>query len=56
VLVLISGGGSALIPYPVADITLQEKIATTNLLLACGADIQEINCVRKHLSQLKGVV
>lgn len=54
VLVLISGGGSALIPYPVAGISLQEKIATTDLLLACGADIQEINCVRKHLSQLKG--
>lgn len=54
VLVLISGGGSALIPYPVAGITLDEKIATTNLLLACGADIQEMNCVRKHLSQLKG--
>jgi glycerate 2-kinase len=54
VLVLISGGGSALIPYPVDTITLEEKIATTNLLLACGADIQEINCVRKHLSQLKG--
>ena len=54
VLVLISGGGSALIPYPVIGITLQEKIATTDLLLACGADIQEINCVRKHLSQLKG--
>ncbi|MDD1608875.1 MAG: DUF4147 domain-containing protein, partial [Methylococcaceae bacterium] len=54
VLVLISGGGSALIPYPVIGITLQEKIATTDLLLACGADIQEINCIRKHLSQLKG--
>ncbi len=54
VLVLISGGGSALIPYPVAGITLQEKIATTDLLLACGATINEINCVRKHLSQLKG--
>jgi len=54
VLVLISGGGSALIPYPVTGISLQEKIATTDLLLACGADIQEINCVRKHLSQLKG--
>ncbi|MGZ8137260.1 MAG: glycerate kinase type-2 family protein [Methylococcaceae bacterium] len=54
VLVLVSGGGSALIPYPVASITLQEKIATTDLLLACGANINEINCVRKHLSQLKG--
>ncbi len=54
VLVLISGGGSALIPYPVNSITLEEKIATTNLLLACGATINQINCVRKHLSQLKG--
>ena len=54
VLVLISGGGSALLPYPVAGVSLEEKIATTNLLLACGATINEINCVRKHLSQLKG--
>jgi glycerate 2-kinase len=54
VLVLISGGGSALIPFPVDKITLEEKITTTNLLLSCGATINEINCVRKHLSQLKG--
>ncbi len=54
VLVLISGGGSALIPYPVDSISLDEKIATTNLLLSCGATIDEINCIRKHLSQLKG--
>ncbi|MEI6145030.1 MAG: glycerate kinase [Methylococcales bacterium] len=54
VLVLVSGGGSALIPYPVDGITLEEKIATTNLLLASGATINQINCVRKHLSQLKG--
>lgn len=54
VLVLISGGGSALIPYPADSITLDEKIATTNLLLSCGATINEVNCVRKHLSQLKG--
>jgi glycerate 2-kinase len=54
VLVLVSGGGSALIPSPVDSITLPEKIATTDLLLACGATINEINCVRKHLSQLKG--
>ena len=54
VLVLISGGGSALIPYPTDDITLEDKIITTNLLLACGATINEINCVRKHLSKLKG--
>lgn len=54
VLVLISGGGSALIPCPANAISLEEKIATTNLLLSCGATIHEINCVRKHLSQLKG--
>jgi glycerate 2-kinase len=54
VLVLISGGGSALLPYPVEGITFEDKIATTNLLLASGADIGEINTVRKHLSRLKG--
>lgn len=54
VLTLISGGGSALIPYPVNDISLEEKIITTDLLLASGATINQINCVRKHLSQLKG--
>lgn len=54
VLVLISGGASALIPYPAHNITLQEKITTTELLLASGATINQINCVRKHLSQLKG--
>jgi glycerate 2-kinase len=54
VLLLVSGGGSALIPCPVESITLQEKIATTDLLLASGATINQINCARKHLSQLKG--
>jgi hydroxypyruvate reductase len=54
VLVLISGGGSALLPAPIAPINLAEKIVTTDLLLSCGASIQEMNCVRKHLSQLKG--
>lgn len=54
VLVLVSGGGSALIPYPVDAITLPDKIATTDLLLSCGATINQINCVRKHLSKLKG--
>ena len=53
-LTLVSGGGSALLPAPVSAISLEEKIAVTNLLLACGADIQQINCVRKHLSLLKG--
>lgn len=54
VLVLVSGGGSALIPYPVDSVTLQEKSLTTGLLLASGATINQVNCVRKHLSQLKG--
>lgn len=54
VLVLVSGGGSALIPYPVEPVSLAEKIRTTDLLLASGADINQVNCVRKHLSQLKG--
>ncbi|MGR8942099.1 MAG: glycerate kinase type-2 family protein, partial [Gammaproteobacteria bacterium] len=54
VLTLISGGGSALIPCPVPPVSLQEKCAVTDLLLASAADINEINCVRKHLSQLKG--
>lgn len=54
VLVLISGGGSALLPYPVTGISLEDKQTTTDLLMACGATINQINCVRKHLSQLKG--
>ncbi|RED44249.1 glycerate kinase type-2 family protein [Aestuariispira insulae] len=54
VLTLVSGGGSALVPYPAEPVTLEEKIATTDLLLACGADIVQINAVRKHLSCFKG--
>jgi hydroxypyruvate reductase len=54
VLVLISGGGSALLPAPAQGVTLAEKQAVTSLLLASGADIAEMNCVRKHLSRLKG--
>jgi len=54
VLCLISGGASALLPAPPAPITLEEKQAMTRLLLACGADIHELNAVRKHLSRLKG--
>ena len=54
VLVLISGGGSALLPAPAEPVTLEEKQATTKLLLSCGAPIQEINAVRKHISSLKG--
>jgi hydroxypyruvate reductase len=54
VLCLISGGASALLPLPAEPITLAEKQATTQLLLACGANIHEFNCVRKHLSRIKG--
>jgi hydroxypyruvate reductase len=54
VLCLISGGASALMPAPAPPITLEEKQAVTRLLLACGANIHEINCVRKHISQIKG--
>jgi glycerate 2-kinase len=54
VLVLLSGGGSALLAAPADWITLDEKRAATRALLKCGADIREINCVRKHLSSIKG--
>ena len=54
VLCLISGGGSALLPLPAEPVTLAEKQAATQLLLACGATIHEFNCVRKHLSRIKG--
>ena len=54
VLFLLSGGGSALLPMPVEGITLEEKMATTNLLLQSGASIEEMNTIRKHLSQIKG--
>jgi glycerate 2-kinase len=53
-LVLLSGGGSALLPAPANGITLEDKQAVTKLLHACGATIQEMNCVRKHLSRFKG--
>ena len=59
---LISGGGSALLSFPYAwddaeghhALTLEDKQATTKALLACGANIKEINCIRKHLSGIKG--
>ena len=53
-LVLLSGGGSALLAAPAAGITLADKQATTRALLESGATIAEINCVRKHLSRIKG--
>ncbi|MGA2267086.1 MAG: glycerate kinase [Bryobacteraceae bacterium] len=54
VVCLISGGASALLPLPAEGITLEEKQATTRLLLASGADIHEFNAVRKHISRIKG--
>lgn len=51
---LISGGGSALLPQPAGGITLEEKQAVTRILLACGASIDEINTIRKHISSSKG--
>src|ERR671921_2449931 len=54
VFVLISGGGSALMPFPVSSLKLEEKKTITLKMLASGASIDEINIVRKHLSLIKG--
>ena len=54
VIVLISGGGSSLMPLPSKDLSLSEKQAVTNSLILSGASIEEINIVRKHLSRIKG--
>lgn len=54
VLALISGGGSALVPAPVAGVSLEDKAEVNRLLLASGADITEMNLVRQALSRLKG--
>ena len=62
VITLISGGGSALLPLPLQcqgaayrfELSLEDKQQATKALLSCGADIEEINCVRKHLSEVKG--
>jgi len=53
-LVLLSGGGSALATLPVSGMTLEAKRALTAQLLASGAPIGEINCIRKHYSRIKG--
>jgi hydroxypyruvate reductase/glycerate 2-kinase len=53
-LCLLSGGGSALLPAPADGLTLEDKQRVTLLLHACGATIDEMNCVRKHLSAIKG--
>jgi hydroxypyruvate reductase len=54
VVVLISGGGSALLPLPADGIRLADKQEVTRLLLRSGATIQEVNAVRKHVSRIKG--
>ena len=54
VIALISGGGSALLTLPAAGISLAELQAFTSILLRCGANINEINTLRKHLDQVKG--
>jgi glycerate 2-kinase len=54
VLCLVSGGGSALLPLPAAGLTLQDKQQINQALLASGATISEMNCVRRHLSAIKG--
>ncbi|MFN0199555.1 MAG: glycerate kinase, partial [Planctomycetaceae bacterium] len=54
VIVLLSGGGSALLPSPKDGITLADKQQVTRLLMQRGATIHELNTVRKHLSQVKG--
>ncbi len=54
VICLISGGGSALLELPVEGVSLADLRATTEVMLGCGATINELNTLRKHLSQVKG--
>ena len=54
VLCLISGGGSSLLPLPLPGLTLEHKQAVSRALLKSGATISEMNCVRRHLSAIKG--
>lgn len=54
VLCLISGGGSSLLPLPLQGVTLEHKQAVSRALLKSGATISEMNCVRRHLSGIKG--
>ena len=54
VLCLMSGGGSSLLPLPAQGLTLEHKLALSRALLKSGATISEMNCVRRHLSAIKG--
>jgi glycerate 2-kinase len=54
ILCLVSGGASALLSCPVVGLSLQDKQQTTQALLNCGARIQEVNAIRKHISRIKG--
>ena len=54
ILCLVSGGASALLSCPVVGLSLQDKQRTTQALLNCGARIQEVNAIRKHISGIKG--
>jgi glycerate 2-kinase len=54
IITLISGGGSSLMPLPANGLTLDDLQQVNKLLLECGANIQEVNCVRKHISAFKG--
>lgn len=53
-MVVISGGGSALLPAPAPKVPFEDKKETTSILLKCGATIEEMNTIRKHLSRIKG--
>jgi len=54
ILALISGGGSSILAKPEEGLSLSDKVKTNNHLLRCGASIHDINCVRKHISAVKG--
>jgi len=54
VVALVSGGGSALLPAPAGDLTLADEIAVNEALLAAGVPIAAMNCLRKHVSRVKG--